>query len=413
MLFGRGAQHLSRTLPGPLNGFAAATGMDALQVLARHTVFPYYAAFTSPAREVALRRRAFTGSRSPIKTALIGNTPTLPPSGSLHFCPECIEHAVAKYGVGFWKRTHQLPFVVLCPEHGCEIRKTRKLDHASLRTLHPAALHKLRMEDTEPVALVPDASRERCITLARECSSLLVGIYAPETDRHFAADLTASLINLGYEFGDGRCAWDAVRDEGARLLDWARPVWPMLFDGDGRPGSWLRMVAFPFNTNRRTEHVQLAAYLLRHLPSRRQAFGAGPWICRNPLAKHCGRMVVTVVERRRTNGKTIGRFRCACGYIYTQAQEDDGSLGAISFSRFGPLLRCHVDRAIKEGWTLTRTAQLAALDTTTLRHALKREGIVDPWNEREGSRRDTLSGRFLGQPAKPSKPQNEAETSQG
>lgn len=45
-------------------------------------------------------------------------------SDYLRYCPECAEEDIEKYGEMYWHRSHQIPHIICCPKHGCEIKNS-------------------------------------------------------------------------------------------------------------------------------------------------------------------------------------------------------------------------------------------------------------------------------------------------
>lgn len=83
-------------------------------VLANHTLLPYYTRFFAPdkKRQVWEALRAGHGSG-------ITSIRTQMPDGTegLKYCPTCYLLDTEKYGEPFWHRVHQIPLLPLCPMH--------------------------------------------------------------------------------------------------------------------------------------------------------------------------------------------------------------------------------------------------------------------------------------------------------
>jgi hypothetical protein len=68
-------------------------------------------------------------------------------------------------------------------------------------------------------------------------------------------------------------------------------------------------------------HV-LFRLFLEELPVRPPpaSFGEAPWPCFNRLAAHYGQRVVVQLTVRREHGRSLGRFSCSCGHVYSLAE---------------------------------------------------------------------------------------------
>ncbi|HEX8402017.1 MAG TPA: TnsD family Tn7-like transposition protein [Allosphingosinicella sp.] len=120
-LFGRRHAVATFDLPGHLDALAArlpkSTGLDGRGLLS-HTLFPFYAAFQP--RDV----------RSTVEGELRGDTMSsahhrlgvaafrIRAGGTLRFCQDCMDAQLAEHGQASWFVVHQVPGVMVCPEHG-------------------------------------------------------------------------------------------------------------------------------------------------------------------------------------------------------------------------------------------------------------------------------------------------------
>lgn len=82
-----------------------------------HTTFPYHRPFLPSERVQKVMRLMRYGGRSPGALATgIKNNP-----GTLRWCGECAISDHVAYGLPYWHRVHQLPGVLVCPKHRCNL----------------------------------------------------------------------------------------------------------------------------------------------------------------------------------------------------------------------------------------------------------------------------------------------------
>jgi len=127
-------------------------------------------------------------------------------------------------------------------------------------------------------------------------------------------------------------------------------------------------------------------------PAWASAFGASPWACLNPLAKHVGERRTIRTHVTRDDQAVIGHFRCECGYSYTRSVKRDGSVTAPRLEAYGPTLEHLVAEAQSRKWSMTKTATVAQIDRVVLRRQMEIIGIPFPWNvrQRRKSARDVV-----------------------
>ena len=131
-------------------------------------------------------------------------------------------------------------------------------------------------------------------------------------------------------------------------------------------------------------------------PSEPSSFGRPPWPCRNVLADHFGRSVVTSVRHHRNRLTTVAVFECTCGYVYTKCSHDDGRVGPSRYQSYGPLLEPVLRRLVVPGAGLRSVARHVALNPKTLLREMASLAIASPWTCRASGRpRSKLPERRL------------------
>lgn len=95
------------------------------QLIDRHTLLPYYARFVDPAK-LRQARRSMEGSPGRSVSFALGlHVCRIQIPRGLQFCPECAVRDTVACGAPVWRRVHQLPGVLVCPDHGCVLRAAR------------------------------------------------------------------------------------------------------------------------------------------------------------------------------------------------------------------------------------------------------------------------------------------------
>jgi hypothetical protein len=117
--------------------------LTAETMLFEHTVFPYYAAFLEPAkRATAIAARVAPGGTDTSVSA--NGWKWLHADKGLRFCPECMVSMQADHGEPYWRRDHQIPTVLVCPDHD----RVHLAGRPSSRQLRPGAVHSVGQERT-------------------------------------------------------------------------------------------------------------------------------------------------------------------------------------------------------------------------------------------------------------------------
>lgn len=380
-LFGKSTSVASLDLPNRLATLAAridpARAIDADWLINRTTLFPYYTAFSTPAITAAVHVAMRTDGGSVHLRLGVAASRVRKPS-HLRYCVECAAAMSRDHGEQYWRRSHQLPGIVVCPEHMCVLSESSVLLAATNRHEFIAADARSCPVDG-PRACEANVPRDIAIlaSITRESERILAGDREPSDLSHAA--YRARLAEIGLMRSDRRVDQVAL----------AAKLWETHGDGlrhlpsivrDGRCGEWLTEIT----RSRRKAlhplfHAVLRSFLASERMSRSSPFGQPPWQCLNVLADHHGRSVVTSVRHHRNRLTTVAVFECACGYAYTKCSHDDGRVGPPRYQSYGPLLEPALRRLVVPGAALRSVARDVALDPKTLLREMASLGIGSLW----------------------------------
>lgn len=102
---------------------AAALRRRPEDLLWRHTVFPYATAFLSQTASANALANALTAGKPAIGMGAV----TQSASDNVRwrrYCPRCVRADIAQWGESYWRRSHHLPGVLTCAQHGTPLMQT-------------------------------------------------------------------------------------------------------------------------------------------------------------------------------------------------------------------------------------------------------------------------------------------------
>lgn len=106
-----------------LDRLPEAAGWSADRLIQHHTLLPYYTAFqTADIAKEACRGLLGSGASMHLKLGLAAFRTGKP--STLQFCPRCLTQMSQMWGTFHWVREHQLPGVLVCPDHGTRLRRS-------------------------------------------------------------------------------------------------------------------------------------------------------------------------------------------------------------------------------------------------------------------------------------------------
>lgn len=167
MLFGDTKVAAITDLPSHLTALASHTGLDTMNVIMRHTLFPLYAPFIPKKRRTDLYQAMLDTNRPTIGLAGISTARIKWPEW-LRYCPVCLNEMAASFGEPYWKRSWQIKGIDVCPEHGCQLLNSPiPFRRAQRHEFHPATPLFIPHDIRESPA------REEAIGLAQAAGQLL------------------------------------------------------------------------------------------------------------------------------------------------------------------------------------------------------------------------------------------------
>lgn len=357
-----------------------------LELAEKHTSISYYTAFkTESDRKIALERMIGEGITAPLTAASIDAADRR--KANFHYCVMCEQEMLEKHGETYWRRDQQLPTVLTCVIHRrflCDSGISRET-----RT------QKLSLPDEKTGAPNPICRNADLLPVAFRLSTASVALLEwrePQDDRLGDRDQLMRLIrSKGYVLANQMADTTRMAEDLAPYFDKLRPIWPSLCYQLDRKGSWIFQMAQSSAHRRHPIYHLLIRDALDVLPNKPSpahrhsndgVFGHGPWPCQNPLAAHYQSLVVKKIERYIGAHKKEGAlFTCSCGYIYRQMRLLDGPITSPRVVEPGPLMKVHVETAVRENWTLAQTARpLNANPEFVLRYA-ELNNIAHQWGD--------------------------------
>ncbi len=347
----------------------------AAPVVARDmTLVPFYLAY-QPEERVASVLGSMSGNVgvSPSKSLGVGMSRLARPT-FLRFCPACRDVDLESLGETYWRRTHQLSGVVVCPDHGEELVDTDEplLDRGSNRL----------SDATEATRRATGSPSRRegldvgvALRVARRCRELLEGGYAAWTREVVSKGYAPAFAARGYDVGARQLDGDRVHGEfvglyGGPLLS----AMGVVVDG-GADSSWLRSALRPKPKALTTlEHVLLQVFLESRPLADDSSVSAwqGPWLCPNPYFDHGGPTIHGVRLYVFADGTRRAIASCACGQGFSFKRSRPGSPEVPVVLRqlvVAPTWRREVLRRLAAG---RRTVQEVAGEVGLSRHWVKR-----------------------------------------
>lgn len=260
-LFGSRSVRITPVLVGRLGNLARRLppdrGLTPERLALSTTFYPYCVAYEpAPVRHAVLRgliRPA--GERADMGWDLAAGPAHFP--AALRCCPACLTEAVERFGEAYWRRAHQLPGVMVCPEHAVPLIAADAAGRTETLRLIPAP----PLSDFAEPPLPAWARHGPCAALlldvARRSCRLLSALPSVTTATTRLDALAARELTEGATRVDHRSLCEAY----AKFADPIRSVLP-----EARSTNWLRSMTNPDGPPIHPLHHILFDLLLETLP---------------------------------------------------------------------------------------------------------------------------------------------------
>lgn len=384
-LFGHRFAAATVDLPGDLSNLAARIprerGLNADLLVDQMTLFRYYTAFVPPTLQTSARAAMLTGHVDGLHLRLGISAFRIHRPLSLRFCAECAVEMTKAHGELYWRREHQLPSALVCAEHGRVLQESLVLLPARGRHEFVAATATTCPRNAPHVAQLSSLIiGDRLRALSERSAALLLDQSDPRTFAGWTAHYRGEMVRAGLASSAMRMRQAQLEVEFRNHFGPCLDLFPGVLDKGVFAGDWLATMV---RRHRKIAHPLLHLMLQQFLDSKQtlgSAFGAGPWPCLNPLARHRASAPVTNVSVHGNRGHRVGVFACSCGYVYTRRlNTNTGTLEAPRFWRFGPLLQPTLARLVAQRQSLRKIARELHIDPKTVAKLAAEHGIRTPW----------------------------------
>lgn len=298
-------------------------GLSSKEISDCYTPLPYYASYaTDQARAAAYG--AAMGNGETKAAAFLGH------AGSrvvrplkLRFCGQCAREDIANHGEAYWRRSFQLPGVVVCPKHRVSLRESGAYTRPRSSTEWYAG-------NTLITALLEDDSTEEVLWNGNphllEVARRSIDLLAYGRVRSFSA-MNVHYLSLARAAGLTRPS--GLIDVNALSREMKAMYGEDFLNATGLSVSaeqelkWLKdMMARADASHQPLQHILLSHLLECCTVSMKkrgqeQLTERQNFTCPNPYAAHAAGHVIEFVKMTQTAEGRIGRAQCSCGLKFS------------------------------------------------------------------------------------------------
>lgn len=374
-----------------VNNFPTYSKLTAEKLIYNHTLFPFYAPFLPVQRFEML----LTGMRSDYGGNLHSLTGIMAGAFSeprfLRFCPTCNQYDYKLYGEYYWHRIHQVPGVLVCPEHNLPLLDSTISYRPNNKHEYIPAL----AEHFKPQSVMElsELCHKRLYRVAMDCRWLLNHRLNGSSLNYFRDKYIVALSVKGLVSPKGFVDQTVLFKDFLSFFQEDTLNYLQSNINIEKETSWLRSIV---RKHRKVfhpiRHILIMQYLSGSIKSfltsnqTYKPFGDAPWPCLNPVATHYQQPVVTTVNITTCSdtGRPVGTFVCSCGFVYSRRGPDINYKDQFRFGRikvFGSTWEAKLKEVLADqSLGLREVSRVMQCDPKSVVKYARKLGIPIIWN---------------------------------
>lgn len=374
------------------------------QIITTTTTYNYYAAFSMPEQVNRALVRLCTGEgKSPVHVLSKRNSPIRPPP-YLQFCIDCCEASYQKFGDLYWRRSHQLPGVLVCPIHKSILHSSSVPTTGKIAHQHSISLSDDIARTGAPLFKdIKQDSFKLLVRIAEASSELCSAHQNLPTGGDFSGDYRDTLSSLGLATSNKVFTMEANKLIEYYLAPINEFIPDLCPDDAGKKrvhALWLSKK----NSSHPLRHILLRLFFhdtfteSERILNSDPRWGMGPWPCLNPLSEHHRHSVVEQIvfpDAILGCSPSLATFTCQiCGFTYRKRLKS----GSIEVLDLGHLSERHLLDCVREGRSLRHLATQLKISRERIITECRRLGLpiseLDDWNESSQSSLNAAKVKF-------------------
>lgn len=347
-------------------------------ILANHTIYPYYALFLSKKRQLEIIQDVVNdGQGLYARLGMVAGS--ICRKDGLYYCASCTKGDLKQYGEPYIHREHQLQGINYCPHHEVPLKKYPVTPNVASRI--EFIRFEIEQMDLAHIYEV-DPYAETKIHLAKQAYKLLQQPLHALSRQDVALRYRRLLRDLNLVTSSNRIRQKELYEKFKQKLPVDFLIQIESVVNIAEEYNWLKVL-----TRNMKRHVHpfrhlLMLYFLEQdidefvdLKTDIGPFGKGPFPCLNQAASHYQKPVIPSVDVTRDYkiNAPIGTFKCSCGFIYARkgpdkSPEDCFRIGRVK--KFGQIWQEKLKQLAEDDLSIRAIARELGVDSKTVKRYL-------------------------------------------
>lgn len=350
-------------------------------LLANHTIYPYYAMFLSNVRQQEILQDV-VGDGQALYSRLGMVAGSICRKYGLYYCAKCVKADIERYGETYIHREHQLQGIDFCPHHEVPLMKYPVTQNIASRIKF--IRFEIEQMDLSEIYKV-DSHAEIKIYLAKQAYKLLqlslntlslqeVTLKYRRLLRELNLVTTSNRIRQKelYKIFEQKLPADLLKQLGSVLDNTYEYNWLKVITRN------IKRHVHPFRHLLMLYALEQDVVDLIKIKEDMGPFGKGPFPCLNCAALHYKELVIPAVKVTRgfKINAPIGTFTCSCGFIYARKGPDQSPEDLLRIGRvkqFGHVWQRKLEQLAKDGLSIRALARELGVDFKTIKRNLSED----------------------------------------
>lgn len=357
-------------------------------LITNHTLYPFYAAFLPSERAAKIKESMIGDNGGSIYNRIGQMASSVKFNQYFKFCPQCADEEMYNLGELYWHRIHQIPGVLVCPEHKTPLYDSQVPVRGYNKHDYRLAAPETCKISTSEITYT-DKIMEKAINITEDIKFLLSNNMANKPLEWYKEQYLSRLKEMGFANVNGRVR---TKELLRSLLDFYGPELLEKMQSEiNNNSNWLNDILRRSNrTTHPIRHLLFTRFLgitisdLFNKKIEYKPFGEEPWPCLNPVSSHYLKPVINDVELKygADSKRPIGIFRCDCGFIYLRTGPDQGEKDRYNITKikqFGPVWEVKLKQLTRQRLSLRETARQLGVDPATVKKYAKKLSLKTYW----------------------------------
>lgn len=357
-------------------------------LITNHTLYPFYAAFLPSERAAKIKESMIGDNGGSIYNRIGQMASSVKFNQYFKFCPQCADEEMYNLGELYWHRIHQIPGVLVCPEHKTPLYDSQVPVRGYNKHDYRLAAPETCKISTSEITYT-DKIMEKAINITEDIKFLLSNNMANKPLEWYKEQYLSRLKEMGFANVNGRVR---TKELLRSLLDFYGPELLEKMQSEiNNNSNWLNDILRRSNrTTHPIRHLLFTRFLgitisdLFNKKIEYKPFGEEPWPCLNPVSSHYLKPVINDVELKygADSKRPIGIFRCDCGFIYLRTGPDQGEKDRYNITKIkqlGPVWEVKLKQLTRQRLSLRETARQLGVDPATVKKYAKKLSLKTYW----------------------------------